>query len=99
MTHDDIQRVATILRHAASALESCSLNDDVWGNDYIWSLPNDQVFVDERETPEVLVTSVSEELQFLETDIAEQGRALPFMLSKVGDILRACEAAIVVPSD
>ena len=37
---------------------------------------------------------MSDELEFLESDIEEGGNAFPYMLSKVADLLRGCEAAI-----
>ena len=98
MSMSDLERVVRILREVADKLEECTLDEEIWGIDYVWSLPNDQVFVS-AEKPEVLVTLMSDELEFLESDINEGGHTLPYMLSKVGDLLRGCEAAISVGAE
>ena len=60
---------------------------------YVWALPNTQVFVNTAK-PEVLVTRIDDELEFLESYIEEGGHALPDMLSNVAAVLGNCEAAI-----
>ena len=92
----DLDRLVKILRSVASELEKHSLDDEKWSIDYVWALPNDTVFVTDGDKPEVLVTQMSDELGFLESDIADGGTALPYLLSKVADLLRGAQAAIVV---
>ncbi|MBA3424881.1 MAG: hypothetical protein ACR2HO_01585 [Rubrobacteraceae bacterium] len=95
----DLERVARILREVADKLGECTLKEEIWGIDYVWALPNDQIFVSDAGKPEVLVTQMSDELRFLEDDFDEGSHALPYMLSKVGDLLRGCEAAISISAD
>ncbi len=89
----DRETLARLLAAAVTGLEACSLDADKWESDYVWVVAPDRIYVSDGDSPEVGVTSVSEELEFLRAAVSDDGVLRPEYLYKLAAVLAAYGAA------
>lgn len=95
---EDIARIRNLMLVLENELAHCQLDESIWSVDYVWSIPRPAFvkdFLGGAPQPEVNVTQMSDELEFLESWADDPDLlSLPFMLDKMADVLRGCGASV-----